>query len=301
MQTLDFSISGQTLFIAVSAILLSLIALVMGMKYFLSRRDISKDGNSTLFKQNKYSEVDVLRWTGTIWKLGLVVALAMVSMAFAYTNYSVDKGLVVFAEDLDDIIEMDIPITDHFTPPPPPPPMPKVEVVPDETVIDEPQILPSIDLEPESEVYAEPFVEKVIPAKPPVLLPEKEEGVDEIIDVVEEMPRFPGCEGEGLSKKDRKICSDRKLLTFLAEHIKYPPLARENNIEGMVVVQFVVERDGSISNVKVVRDIGAGCGKEALRVVNLMNAKKLLWTPGKQMGRKVRVQFNLPVRFELER
>ena len=68
----------------------------------------------------------------------------------------------------------------------------------------------------------------------------------------------------------------------------------------MVVVRFVVEKDGSITDAQVVRDIGAGCGDEAMRVVSMMNGMGEKWTPGKQRGRPVRVQFNLPVKFQLE-
>ena len=110
---------------------------------------------------------------------------------------------------------------------------------------------------------------------------------------------FPGCEDIG-DKAERKQCATKKLLQFIHKNIKYPPIARENGVEGTVVVTFVVEKNGKVTDVRVVRDIGAKCGEEALRVVNLMNQKGIVWTPGKQRGRPVRVQFNLPVRFKLE-
>ena len=109
------------------------------------------------------------------------------------------------------------------------------------------------------------------------------------------MPRFPGCEDES-SKDERKNCATEKMLQFIYKNIKYPAIARENGVEGTVVVTFVVEKDGSITDAQVVRDIGAQCGQEALRVVNMMPK----WVPGKQRGRSVRVQFNLPVKFKLE-
>ena len=108
------------------------------------------------------------------------------------------------------------------------------------------------------------------------------------------MPAFPGC--EGMAKAEKKQCADKKMLEYIYGNIKYPAIARENGVEGMVVVQFVIEKDGSITASKVARDIGAGCGDEALRIVNQMPK----WNPGKQRGRAVRVQFNLPVRFKLE-
>lgn len=125
--------------------------------------------------------------------------------------------------------------------------------------------------------------------------------MEEIFKVVEEMPRFPAPECENLSTmQEKKQCADRKMLEFIYKNIKYPAIARENGVEGTVVIQFVVDTDGSINDAKVVRDIGAQCGQEALRVVNLMNEEGLSWVPGRQRGRAVKVQFNLPVKFRLE-
>ena len=89
------------------------------------------------------------------------------------------------------------------------------------------------------------------------------------------------------------------MLEYLYKNIKYPLAAKERGIQGRVVVTFVVEKDGSISDVKVVRDIGAGCGEEAIRVVNSMDELAGKWIPGKMNGNAARVQFNLPVSFRL--
>ena len=83
---------------------------------------------------------------------------------------------------------------------------------------------------------------------------------------------------------------------YLYANIKYPQVAKENNITGRVYLTFVVEKDGSIANPKILRDIGGGCGNEALRVIKSMPK----WSPGKQRGKAVRVQFNLPVVFDLQ-
>jgi protein TonB len=122
--------------------------------------------------------------------------------------------------------------------------------------------------------------------------------VEEIFKVVEEMPRFPGC--EDLAAAERKTCADRKMLEFIYKNIKYPAIARENGIEGTAVVTFVVEKDGKVTDARLLRDPKGGTGDEALRVVNLMNTEGIRWVPGKQRGRPVRVQFNLPVKFKLE-
>ncbi|MDZ4680368.1 MAG: energy transducer TonB [Saprospiraceae bacterium] len=90
------------------------------------------------------------------------------------------------------------------------------------------------------------------------------------------------------------------MLEFIYSRIKYPKKARQNGVEGMVVLTFVVEKDGTISEEIIVRDIGAGCGQESLRVVKLMNKEKIKWTPGKQDGKPIRVQFNLPIKFKLD-
>ncbi len=119
---------------------------------------------------------------------------------------------------------------------------------------------------------------------------------EEIFKVVEEMPRFPGCEDTSTQIVEKKNCADHKMLEFIYNSIRYPATAREAGIEGTVVISFIIEQDGKISEPKIVRDIGGGCADEALRVVNLMPD----WIPGRQKGEVVRVQFNLPVRFKLD-
>ncbi len=103
---------------------------------------------------------------------------------------------------------------------------------------------------------------------------------DEVLKVVEQMPTF----AEGTAA----------LLKYLEQNISYPQIAKENGVEGMVIVQMIVERDGSLSNVHVIKGIGAGCDDEAVRVVKMMPK----WKPGFQNGQVVRVQFNLPIRFK---
>jgi protein TonB len=98
---------------------------------------------------------------------------------------------------------------------------------------------------------------------------------------VQKMPSFPGGEKE--------------LFNYLAKNIVYPPLAKETNIIGMIVITFVVNKDGSISNIELLKDIGGGCGKEAIRVIRNMPK----WTPGENNGQPVKVRFTLPVRFQL--
>lgn len=112
------------------------------------------------------------------------------------------------------------------------------------------------------------------------------------------MPRFPGCE-DLATTDEKKACSQAKMLEFIYQNIRYPSIARDNNISGTVVIRFVVTENGTIEDAEIVRDIGGDCGTEALRIVNMMNDLPERWTPGKQRGRKVPVYFNLPVKFVL--
>lgn len=123
-----------------------------------------------------------------------------------------------------------------------------------------------------------------IAAKQMIYVPFKleEDEFSDVVKMAEKMPSFP--EGQAA------------LLRYLDENIQYPHIAKENGVEGMVVVQMIVEIDGTLSNLQVVKGIGAGCDVEALRVVKLMPK----WIPGTQRGKAVRVQFNLPIRFRLE-
>jgi TonB family protein len=105
---------------------------------------------------------------------------------------------------------------------------------------------------------------------------------EEILKLVEIMPAYEGGEME--------------MYNWLGENVKYPKEAKENGTTGTVIVTFVVETDGSISNVKLLKDVGDGCGDEAIRVIKAMPK----WTPGKQDGKPVRVQFTMPIRFTLE-
>ena len=102
-----------------------------------------------------------------------------------------------------------------------------------------------------------------------------------VFDIVDEMPTFSG--------------GDQKLFEFLSENTKYPQIAKESGVQGRVFVNFVVEPNGSISNVKVLRGIGSGCDEEAMRVVKLLPC----FNPGKKRGEPVRVSYTLPVVFKL--
>lgn len=121
-----------------------------------------------------------------------------------------------------------------------------------------------------------------------------------IYEIVPQMPRFPACEQLDTTIVFKDQCAQQQLLSFMYQNIMYPFEARQNGNEGTVVVSFVVEKDGSLSNAKVLKDIGGGCGMETVRVVNLMNSAGIAWIPGEKDGEIVRCRYNLPIKFKLE-
>jgi TonB family protein len=121
----------------------------------------------------------------------------------------------------------------------------------------------------------------------------------EVFTIIQQMPRFPGCEDLEGTSSEKKACADKKLVAYISENVRYPRLAQENQIEGMAVVSFTVMEDGRLDNFEVLRDPGAGTGAEAQRVLEAMNNLPMRWTPGRHDGKAVRVRYNLPIRFKL--
>lgn len=223
----------------------------------------------------KSPKADLEDKKGLFLEVGLVIALIIALVAFNVKSYDAEE--VEFTQrtavdELEDVIIQ----TAEDTPPPPEPEQPEVatELVVVENDADITNELGIVDMGDNADKAQEEFVPVEIEEE--VVVEE-----EEIFQVVEEEPEFPG----GMEA----------LYKYLGESIKYPQLAKENNIEGKVYVTFVVEKDGSIANPRILRDIGGGCGNEAIRVVKAMPK----WKAGKQRGKNVRVQFNLPVSFKL--
>lgn len=228
-------------------------------------------------KPKKTEKADLENRRGLYLEIGLVVVLVAALVAFNVKSYDNKKIEVTQRTAADETEEMIIQTQDDTPPPPPPPEQP--EVTTDLNIIED-------DAESENEigiVNAE-VTDKTENIEITHVEIEKEEEDDEqvIWQVVEQDPEFPG--------------GVEALYKYIQQNIKYPQLAKENNITGRVFVTFVVERDGSVSNVKAARDIGGGCGAEAVRVVKSLPK----WTPGKQRGKAVRAAYTLPVNFTLQ-
>ncbi|MEM1327266.1 MAG: energy transducer TonB [Bacteroidota bacterium] len=138
------------------------------------------------------------------------------------------------------------------------------------------------------------YIPKAAPPPPPPPPPPPKE--PQVFRYVEDMPRFPGCEGKG-NKEEVKKCAEGELTKFIYKNLIYPPEAKANKIEGICVVQFTVDPAGEVSDIAIVRDIGYGCGEAAKQVVELMNTEGIEWVPSTSR-RPVYVRLTLPVKFE---
>ena len=206
--------------------------------------------------------------------MGFTLVLSICFVALEWTEKEVTKYEIT---DMDFLIEDEIEIqqtSQDITPPPPPPPVQEVEVL--NVVEDEKEVA-------HVEIQTEDTKEEVIIAPPVEKVEEKEEDEEVIFVVVETMPEFPGGQAA--------------LFKYLSENVKYPVIAQENGIQGRVICQFVVNKDGAIVDVEVVRSGGdASLDKEAARVIKSMPK----WNPGKQRGKPVRVKYTVPVNFKLQ-
>ena len=208
--------------------------------------------------------------------IGYVLALAVMFIAFEWSErdkkVTTDTGIaeLLFEEEI-------IPITEQEQKqaPPPPPEAPKAEEII--------QIVENDAEVEESTIQASDETDKAVEVKyVPVEVEEEEVEEQQIFQVVEEMPEFPGGMAE--------------CMKWLSKNMKYPTISQENGVQGRVIVQFVVNRDGSIVDAVVARGVDPYLDKEALRVVGLMPK----WKPGKQRGKEVRVKYTLPVMFRLQ-
>lgn len=300
---MDIVIPGNIVFFSI----LGLGLIVVGIIFFMKIRYAKKAEGLTLKHQGasrkspldaraKYPEVDIFKKSGTLFNFGIAFALVMSILAFNWTTFEDIIDIPDDALEMEEDIEIEPPRTAEPPPPPPPPPPPVIEEVPEELIDekDEPTFVDQLP-DPEDDAPPPPPVVKAAPPPPP---PPPPPAAEEIFQVVEDMPRFPGCENE--PKEKRIDCANQKLLQFIYKNIKYPPIAKENGIEGTVVIQFVVDQSGTITDATIVKDIAGQCGQEALRVVQLMNNMGEKWIPGKQRGRPVKVRYTLPVKFRLE-
>ncbi|MBL7964246.1 MAG: energy transducer TonB [Flavobacteriales bacterium] len=217
----------------------------------------------------KQPEADLERRRSSFMLMGILCALALTLVAFEWTAF--EKSAGDLGQLQMDFLEEEV-IPPSATPPPPPPPPPApttvLEIVEDEKKIEQVDV---IDTEVDQETNVQTFE-----------APEEKVEEEQIFTIVEKMPTFPGGEKE--------------MFKFLAKVQEYPQMAVDAGIQGTVYVTFVVDKDGKVKDIKVLRGLGGGLDEAAVRMVSKMPP----WEPGMQRGKPVKVQYNLPVRFTLK-
>ena len=223
----------------------------------------------------KSEKADLEKGKGTSILIGFVMALAVLFVALEWTEREVEDNSDLYMARETTITEEMVPITlpEKKTVPPPPAAVSQADII---KIVDD-----DADIEEDIMVSAEDQVEWVDLDEYDYVEVEPEPEEEEIFMVVEESPEFPG--------------GYEAYMQYLKKNIKYPAICRENNIQGRVIVSFVVNKDGKIVDAEVVKGVNPSLDKEALRVISTMPN----WKPGKQRGKPVRVKYSSPVNFRL--
>ena len=230
----------------------------------------------------KSPKADLQKNSSLYFVIGLAFVLFFSWQAIEWKTYK--KTFDYEALDVDEDEDEEIPITEQIKTPPPPPPPPQpapqvIEIVEDEEDVEETVI-------ESTETNEEEIVEIVE-------VEEEEEDVDVPFAVIEDVPIFPGC--EGVAKSERRNCFQEKMNKHIVRNFRYPEIAQEMGIQGRVYVNFIISKDGSITNIRM-RGPDKNLEKEAERIIS----KLPQMTPGKQRGRAVRVPFSIPITFRLQ-
>ncbi len=231
----------------------------------------------------KNEQADLSKNSSLYFVIGLSLILLISWQAIEWKTY--DKSLYGYeALDVEEDDDEEIPITEQLkTPPPPPPPPPPapeiIEVVEDEEEVEE-TVIESTETNEDEIVEVVEVIEEF-------------EDVDVPFAVIEDVPIFPGC--EKVAKSERRNCFQEQMNKHIRKNFRYPEIAQEMGIQGRVYVNFIIAKDGSISNIRM-RGPDKNLEAEAQRIIS----KLPQMTPGKQRGRAVRVPFSIPITFRLQ-
>jgi protein TonB len=243
-------------------------------------------------EKRKYADADIDSQRKFFYAIGFVVSFAILLVAFEWKSFKeiiVQEVIAVKAsgpvEELQAVI---IPNAAPAAAPPPPNVVEVIQIVDNDKVIENEMDVQNMDAPDEITVAV---------SSGPVGNSTGDEPVadEEAFMVVEEMPRFSGC--EDIKDEDKAAeCFNREVGKFLGKNINYPQRAKEAGIEGTVFISFVVGSDGNVKDVKILRGIGYGCDEEATRVISKLPKFK----PGMQRGRATPVIYSLPINFKLK-
>ncbi len=218
----------------------------------------------------KNPEIALAKKAGLFLNIGFVISILFVIVAFEWKTYD-DADLLELGQVIDDFEEItEVPPTRQ-----PPPPAPKIKQIEIIEVPDLEEIKEEIAVDLDIEITEETAIEEIVFEEPV-----EEEIVEEVFTIVEQNPTFVG--------------GDLAFIKFVQSNLVYPEKARRMGLEGRVFVRFVVEKDGSLTDVSVIKGMMGDCNEEAIRV--MQNSPK--WVAGKQRGRSVRVQIVIPITFK---
>jgi protein TonB len=230
----------------------------------------------------KNPKADLTKNSSLYFVIGLFAVMLFTYVAFEWKTYDEVNDYDI-SMNVDDLLDEEVPMTEQIkTPPPPPPPAAPeiIEVVEDEEEVEE-TVIESTETSQEEEIVE---VEDIA-------VDEIEEDVDVPFAVIEDVPVFPGCENES----DKRACFNSMIQKHIGKNFRYPEIAQEMGVQGRVSVMFVIQKDGSIGNIRM-RGPDKNLEAEAARIIG----KLPKMTPGKQRGRAVRVPFSIPINFKLQ-
>ncbi|MFT5738296.1 MAG: protein TonB [Maribacter sp.] len=230
----------------------------------------------------KNPKADLTKNSSLYFVLGLAAVMLLTFVAFEWKTYDKTNEYDT-SMNVDDLLDEEVPMTEQIkTPPPPPPPQAPeiIEVVEDEEEVEE-TIIESTETSQDEEIME---VDDVV-------VDEMDEDLDVPFSVIEDVPVFPGCEKES----DKRACFNKMIQKHISKNFRYPEIAQEMGVQGRVNIMFVIQKDGSIGNVRM-RGPDKNLEKEAARIIG----KLPKMTPGKQRGRAVRVPFSIPITFKLQ-
>jgi protein TonB len=244
----------------------------------VSKYQGSEESKSVFVK--KYAEADLSKVRTVLLAFGAIVAFS--SSIYALTWRDKPQQVEEFVmEAIDDELEIEAPQTEQVKPPPPPPPPPEIQVVEDDEILEDEPEIEDIEIEEDEIVEVPDIIEEEVVVE------------QEIFTIVEDMPKFKGC--ENLSGNEATTCTNTEIQKFIAKNIVYPPMALENDIEGKVFVRFVVNPKGEVTDVTIAKGADSLLDNAALKLVKTMPK----FTPGKQRGKAVPVQYIIPINFKI--
>ncbi|MBT4324244.1 MAG: energy transducer TonB [Candidatus Marisimplicoccus sp.] len=230
----------------------------------------------------KNPEADLNKNRNLYFVIGLTLVLGVTWGAVEYKSYERKIDLTNGDMLVDD--EEDVPITEQLKtpPPPPPPPPPAPEVI--EIVEDEEEVEETVIESTESD--EEMVIEDIV-------VEDDFDDIDVPFAVIEDVPIFPGC--ESVAKSQRRACFQEQMNKHIRKNFRYPDIAQEMGIQGRVYVNFIISKDGTITNIRM-RGPDKNLENEAARIIGRLPQM----TPGRQRGRPVRVPFSIPITFRLQ-